>query len=437
MDLKARGARFNTFVDGAGCLLGYSTRRALFAKYLIGLMSSLLRKTAEGVATLFSDQASAQAMHQSVQQFLADSTWEDTPIRKYVSEYALESLPAEEPVVHWIVDDTGFIKKGTHSVGVQRQYTGTSGKVDNCQLGVSLSLATRHRQLPLDFRLYLPRSWMENPERKKEAKIPDEIVFQTKPELAASMIQVAVKNGAPRGIVLADCAYGNNGPFRRTLRTNKLDYSVDILGSTKMWRADANGKRRGPVSSADSFARRVPFRRCTWNEGTKRELASRFGFARVVVEGDLEKTGDDVVPVWLGIERPFDDEEGTTYFLSTLPPTSTIIERVRTHKNRWRTERMYQDLKGVFGLDHYEGRFYRGWHHHITMAMAAYSFAFAEQARLFPPEAHRTAAGRTFRGPHRAPLPRLDANDGASQLWGTARMLATLSRLSPAHYRVS
>ncbi len=436
MDLNARGARFNTFVDGAGRLLGYRTRRGLFARYLIGLMSSLLRKTAEGIATLFSDHTSAQAMHPSVQQFLADSSWEDAPIRKYVSEYALESLAAEEPVVHWIVDDTGFVKKGTHSVGVQRQYTGTSGKIDNCQLGVSLSVATRHRQLPLDFRLYLPKSWMENPERKEEAKIPDAIVFQTKPELAAAMIQVAIKNGTPKGIVLADCAYGNNGIFRRALRQNEIDYSVDILGPTKMWRADAHGKRRGPVSSAESFGRRVPFRRCTWTEGTKRELASRFGFARVVVEGDLEKTGGDVVPVWLGIEQPFDEEEGTTYFLSTLPSSSTTIERVRTHKNRWRTERMYQDLKGVFGLDHYEGRSYRGWHHHVTMAMAAYSFAFAEQARLFPPEAHRTTAGRAIRLPPRAPLPRLDANDGASRLWGTARMLATLSHLSPEHYRV-
>ena len=202
-----------------------------------------------------------------------------------------------------------------------------------------------------------------------------------------------------------------------------------------MWRADAQGKRRGPVSTAESFGRRVGFRRCTWTEGTKRELASRFGFARVVVEGDVPKTGD-VVPVWLGVEKPFDEEEGISYFLSTLSPTSTVIERVRTHKNRWRTERMYQDLKGVFGLDHYEGRFYRGWHHHVTMALAAYSFAFAEQARLFPPEAHRTTAGRTFRRSSRTSLPRLDADYGSSRLWGTARLLATLSRLSPEHYHV-
>lgn len=435
MDLNARGARFNAFVDGAGILLGYRTRRSIFATYLVGLMSSLLRKTAEGIATLFSDQKSAQAMHQRVQQFIADSPWDDAPVRRYVSEYALDSLSADEPVVHWIVDDTGFIKKGSHSVGVQRQYTGTSGKVDNCQLGVSLSLATRQRQLPLDFRLYLPRSWMDQTTRRKEAKIPKAITFKTKPELAAEMIQVAVKNGAHQGIVLADCAYGNNGPFRQALRLNGLDYSVDILGSTKMWRADAQGKRRGPVSTAESLGRRVDFRRCTWTEGTKRELASRFGFARVVVQGDLAKTGD-MVPVWLGVEQPFDDEEGASYFLSTLPPTSTIIERVRTHKNRWRTERMYQDLKGVFGLDHYEGRSYRGWNHHVTMAMAAYNFAFAEQARLFPPEAHRTTAGRTVRHSTRAPLPRLDAHDGASRLWGTARMLATLSRLSPEHYRL-
>lgn len=435
MDLEARGARFNSFVDGAGHLLGYRTRRSVFAAYLIGLLSSLLRKTAEGVATLFSDQESVEAMHQRVQQFIADSPWDDVPIRKYSSDYALGSLSADDPIAHWIVDDTGFIKKGTHSVGVQRQYTGTSGKIDNCQLGVSLSVATLQRQLPLDFRLYLPRSWMDKPARRREAKIPKDLKFKTKPELAAEMIQLAVDSQVPQGVVLADSAYGNNGPFRHALRQSGLDYSVDVLGSTKMWRADAQGKRRGSVSTAESFGRRVEFRRCTWTEGTKRELASRFGFARVVVEGDIPKSGE-VVPVWLGVEKPFDAEEDISYFLSTLPPTSTVIERVRTHKNRWRTERMYQDLKGVFGLDHYEGRFYRGWHHHVTMALAAYSFAFAEQARLFPPEADRATAGRTFKCSSRASLPRLDADDGSSRLWGTARLLATLSRLSPEHYHV-
>ena len=348
----------------------------------------------------------------------------------------MESLPSNEPVLHWIVDDTGFIKKGNHSVGVQRQYTGTSGKIDNCQLGVSLSLATDQRQLPLDFELYLPRSWIDRPARRKQAKIPKQLTFKTKPELAAEMIELAIKNEVPRGIVLADCAYGTNGPFRQALQKSNLNYSVEILGSTKMWRADAQGRRRGPCSTAESFSRRIAFRRCTWSEGTKRQLTSRFGFARVVVESDVKRT-DKIVPVWLGVEHPFDEEEGISYFLSTLPPTSTTIERVRTHKNRWRTERMYQDMKGVFGLDHYEGRFYRGWHHHVTLAIAAYSFAFAEQARLFPPEAHRATAGRTVKHPTRTPLPRFDAQYRASQLWGTARMLAALSRMSPRHYHTA
>jgi SRSO17 transposase len=379
MELETREDRLRQYLEHIGALLGNKTRASSFAAYFVGLLSSLQRKNAENIATLYSDEDTIGATHQRLLHLLTGSPWDDAPVRRFAVGYALEALPEEDPVRFWIVDDTGFVKKGLHSVGVQRQYTGTSGKIDNCQIGVSVAAATRQRQLPLDFQIYLGRAWTENPARRDEARIPDAVSFRTKPELAADMLRTVAAARIGRGVVLADHAYGNNANFRKALTDLELDFSVDIGGSTRIWRVDANGSRRGPPTTAASLGRRLTFRRTTWTEGTKRQLASRFAFARVVVEGDVKKTGD-LRPVWCVVERPFDATEGPHYFISTLPKDASHIDVVRTHMNRWRTERMYQDMKGVFGFDHYEGRRYPGWHHHVTIAMAAYAFAFAEQA---------------------------------------------------------
>ena len=434
MDAELHRTRFDSFVSHAGSLLGYRTRTPVFASYLLGLMSALPRKTAEGIATLFAELADVDATYQRIQQFIADSPWKDEPLREMAAQYAVSSLSPADPVRYWIVDDTGFIKKGDHSVGVQRQYTGTTGKLDNCQLGVSLSLATKQRQLPIDFRLYLPVGWTSDQERRKEAKIPDSVVFKTKPELAAEMVTLATKQPLPRGIVLADCAYGNNQSFRRALTRAELDYSVDIQGSTAMWRADAGGRRRGRRTTAEAVSWRIKYERVTWTEGTKRQLSSRFGFARVVVRNDVDKTPKErarraVRSVWLGVEWPFDEAENPSYFLSTLPSDTDPSDLVLTHKQRWRTERMYQDMKGALGLDHFEGRSYPGWNHHVTVALAAYAFAFAEQARLFPPEAPGTQRGRTICRPASEAFPGLDTHCCSALLWCTARMASTLSLL--------
>lgn len=433
MELSKRHARLWDYLDQLGALLHNKTRVATFAAYFVGLMSSLRRKTAEGIATLYADEQTINAVHQRLVHFLAGSRWSDRPIRLFAAQYALEQLPEDDPVRYWIVDDTGFIKKGSHSVGVQRQYTGTSGKIDNCQIGVSLAAATEQRQLPLDFDIYLGKSWIDDPSRREEARIPEDIGFRSKPQIAARMIEDAAGTELPRGIVLADHAYGNNGPFRRSLLKMNLDFSVDIGGSTRMWRLDASERRRGRPTSAESLGRRLPFRRTTWAEGTKKELASRFAFARVVIESDVKETGE-VRPLWCVIEDPYDEEEKKHYFISTLPKSGSHVDIVRTHMNRWRTERMYQDMKGVFGLDHYEGRSYPGWHHHVTIAMAAYAFSFAEQARLFPPEASRPQVRGAVSHPTRAPFRRFDDFDGTAVIWGTARMVAAVSGVPPGPF---
>lgn len=433
MELTKRHARLWDYLEQLGALLQNKTRVATFSAYFVGLMSSLQRKTAEGIATLYSNEQNINAVHLRLVHFLAGSPWPDRPIRQFATEYALEQLPANDPIQYWIVDDTGFIKKGSHSVGVQRQYTGTSGKLDNCQIGVSLAAATPQRQLPLDFDIYLGKAWIEDATRREEAKIPESTSFRTKPQIAAQMIQNAVESGIPRGIVLADHAYGNNGPFRRTLSNMNLDYSVDIGGSTRMWRLDASEKRRGRPTTAEALGRRLPFRRTTWAEGTKRQLASRFAFVRVVIESDAKESGLQR-PVWCVIENPYDESEDKHYFVSTLSTSASHVDIVRTHMNRWRTERMYQDLKGVFGLDHYEGRSYPGWHHHVTIAMAAYAFSFAEQARLFPPEASRPQVRGSLPDETRASLRRFDDFDGTAVLWGTARMVAGVSGVPPGPF---
>ncbi len=433
MELGQRLVRLQEYLEDIAKLLGNKTRAAAFSAYFVGLMSSLQRKSAESIATLFADDASISATHQRLLHLLGGSSWQDAPIRQHAVEHALDALPKSESVKFWIVDDTGFVKKGSHSVGVQRQYTGTSGKIDNCQIGVSLAAATLQRQLPMDFQIYLGRSWIDEPQRRQEAKIPEGLVFRTKPELAEQMLRDAVAAGFAPGVVLADHAYGNNAPFRCALAELELEFSVSVGGSTRMWRLDSQEKRRGRPTSAQSLGWRLPYRRVTWAEGTQRQLASRFAFARVVVESDTKHTGE-VRPLWLVAERPFDETEKPSYFLSTLPKSATHVDIVLTHMNRWRTERMYQDMKGVFGFDHYEGRSYPGWHHHVTVAMAAYGFSFAEQARLFPPAPDRPTVRGTVADTPRAPLRRFDDFHGTAVLWGTARMVAGMSGVPPGPF---
>jgi SRSO17 transposase len=166
--------------------------------------------------------------------FLADSKWNDEAVCLDSARYGLASMTAREPVEAWILDDTGFLKQGKHSVGVQRQYTGSAGKVTNCQIGVSLTVATRTEQLPIDFELYLPDNWANDPARRKEGRIPDDVAFKTKPELGLQMVERALKAGLPKGVLLADAGYGSSYEFRRALRQLALEYAVGVNSTSKV-----------------------------------------------------------------------------------------------------------------------------------------------------------------------------------------------------------
>ena len=228
--------RLGEFFDQIGDVLHNKRRRASFAMYALGLLGDGERKSAEPIAArACGDPALCDAYHARLLHFIADSVWSDHRVRRAATARAITAMVEREPVTAWIVDDTGFLKQGKHSVGVQRQYTGSAGKVTNCQIGVSLSVATRTEHLPLDFELYLPASWTDDPKRRREAKIPDGVVFKTKLDLALEMIERAVQDEVPGDILLADSAYGDSHSFRETVRLLGLDYAVGIHGPTKVW----------------------------------------------------------------------------------------------------------------------------------------------------------------------------------------------------------
>lgn len=395
--------RLENYFDRLGELLGDEERRASFATYATGILSDAERKSVEPIAArACADPERADAEHQRLLHFLVNTQWSDRCVRKASSRFALSAMTEREDVEAWIVDDTGFLKQGTHSVGVQRQYTGSAGKVTNCQLGVSLTVATRSEQVPVDFDLYLPKSWTSNRRRRKEAQIPATVHFATKPELALRMIRRALDAELPRGVVLADCAYGGATEFRAELRRLELDYAVAVNPTTKVRRVGRDGVCRGKPHRLKTLAFQLlkegTFRRCTWRQGTRRDLSALFARVRVQV-GDDER-------VTLLIEWRDHEPEPANYFfiwMAKIPPATKQL--VRLVMQRWRTERAYQDLKGELGLDHYEGRRYPGWHHHISVVLACYAFIIAERARLFPPTARRSVVAAQDGVAPRAPLP--------------------------------
>lgn len=411
MDPSAQ-VRLVEYFERIGEALGNKRRKASFATYAMGLLGDAERKSMEPIAArACADPSAVDALHQRLGHFLTDSNWSDREVRKVAAEHGIAAVLAREPMEHWIVDDTGFIKQGKHSVGVQRQYTGSAGKITNCQIGVSLSVATRTEHLPIDFELYLPRSWTDDAVRRKEARIPDAVQFRTKPELALMMIDRAIEDGVPPGVVLADEAYGNSNDWRHALRVRELDYAVGINSSTTVWPVDRNGKPIGRVSwSGKELAELLgpkQFRRITWRHGTSGKLSARFAMRRVVVGHDDGQPLTDREPQWLLMEWRDGEAQPGHFYLLTLPASATRKEMVRTVKERYRTERAYEDLKGELGLDHFEGRRFGGWHHHVSVALACYAFITAERSGAFPPSAAWEAEADPDEGETGAALRRL------------------------------
>jgi SRSO17 transposase len=391
---EATTTRVIEFFGRIGQHLQRKEQRESFATYAFGILGEGERKSIEPIAARAAGEPEATCrLHDRLLHFVRESPWDDRAVRREAAQYVLTALSEREAVTTWIIDDTGMLKQGKHSPGVQRQYTGSAGKVTNCQIAVSLSLATRTEQVPVDFELYVPESWATDPKRRKRARIPDSVVFKTKVELALDMISRAAEDGLPGEVMLADSFYGRSHVFRDTVRLLGFDYAVAVDSDTHVWLLDAHNRRRGTaavsVQQVGLQARRGSFRRVTWRDGTKSKLGSRFLFRRVRHAHDDGTDPADREPIWLVIEWPEGERTPTKFFFTTLRQRMSKKQIVRIIKERWKTERVYEELKGELGFDHYEGRSFVGWHHHISVVLSCYAFVVAERVRAFPPSAGR------------------------------------------------
>jgi SRSO17 transposase len=398
--------RFNAYLDALSAELGHADRAAPFQSYCTGLLLPGERKSVEPMAARL-EPARVQATHQSLHHLVAKADWSDEAMLATVRSQVLPAIERHGAINAWIVDDSGFPKKGTHSVGVARQYCGQLGKQDNCQVAVSLSVANDHASLPIAYQLYLPEAWANDPVRRRKAGVPEDIAFQTKPRIALGQLRAALLAGVPRAVVLADAGYGVDTEFRDGITELGLMYIAGIQSTTTLWPPGQeplppkpwSGRGRRPTRlrhdddhqpvSAKDLALGLPakaFRRVTWREGSNTKLASRFAAVRVrPAQGDTSRC-EPRAEEWCLIEWPKNEAEPAKYWFSTLPADTSLTDLVRQAKRRWRIERDYQDLKQDLGLGHYEGRGWRGFHHHATLCIAAYGFLIIERA-AFPPSA--------------------------------------------------
>jgi SRSO17 transposase len=405
--------RFDAYLSRLYEVLGHADRDEPMREYCTGLMLPLKRKSVEPIAAHLGPQA-VSAKHQSLLHFVGNSRWSDEAMLRSVHDYVMAHLPkAGRKGRVLVVDDTGHPKQGRDSVGVARQYCGLLGKTDNCQVAVSVSKANALMSLPLAYRLYLPQEWVKDAARRKAAKVPPEVGFATKPQIALKQLAWICDQGMALGVeaVLADSAYGTEFAFRQGIAELGLRYAVEVKHTSKVWgpgqgplpptpwtgtgRVPTRWRKdpRQPAQSVKDLALALPaaaWREVRWREGTNAPLQSRFTRVRVTVAHNADQQPPE--QQWLLIEWPEGETAPTKYWLSNLPKSISMTKLVDTVKMRWRIERDYQELKQEFGLSHYEGRGWRGFHHHATLTIAAYGFLVAE--RLIDPSSKKNTVLR-------------------------------------------
>jgi SRSO17 transposase len=431
-------ARFAQYIECLTSVLGHVDRAEPLKDYCTGLLMPVERKSVEPMAAMVSP-TRASAAHQSLLHFVGQSTWSDKAMLGKVRDLVTPAFEAHGGVEALIVDDTGYQKKGSHSVGVARQYCGRLGKTDNCQIAVTLSLANHLMSLPIAYRLYLPETWTNDAKRRAKAHVPEGVKFETKPQIALSQIEAALKAGVARGVVLADAGYGADGAFRARLTALGLSYAVGVQSTLSVWPPGQeplpakpwSGKGR-PASrvrrdddhrplSAKDLALRLPaeaWASVEWREGSNQTLSSRFAAVRLRPASRDHQLAAPHPVEWLVIEWPKGEAQPTKYWLSTLPEGVDIKGLIDIIKLRWRIERDYEELKSELGLAQFEGRGWRGFHHHASLCIAAYGFLLLERA-AFPPSARwrrqrpalsaRTRSSRSA-NPSRTTRGKLDCN---------------------------
>jgi SRSO17 transposase len=386
--------KLEAFLADVVLSMGRKERREHAEEYVRGLLMDGERKSIEPMANRLPD-----GDVQALQQFVNQSSWSSREVRASLARKVEREFV---PEAYWLVDEVSFPKQGKHSVGVARQYCGALGKTANCQVAVTLDWGTEESSTPLDWALYLPEKWINDSVRRKEAGVPEEITFKTKTELALDLIDEVRGWGLQNRLVLADSVYGDAYEFRQGLRSRKLDYVVQLSGDLTAWTEDPHPaevpmKRGGKIPRKRLYAKELPparslcqiakdlapqsWKKITWREGTKGPLASRF--ARVIVwmaNGLVQDKTMEVPSEELLIEWPEGSKEPLKFWLSSLPPQRTSWRGlVRKAKGRFRIEQDYEEMKGELGLDHFEGRSWQGWHHHVTLVTLAYAFLMLER----------------------------------------------------------
>ncbi|MCW5257529.1 IS701 family transposase [Verminephrobacter aporrectodeae subsp. tuberculatae] len=464
--MKDELQEFERYLEHLGGGLGHADRQAGLRGYCIGLMAPLARKSVEPMAAHLAPQAT-RSRHQSLHHFVAQSSWSDEEMLRRVAQWVVPAMDFEDGG-WWIVDDTGFPKQGEHSVGVARQYCGMLGKQDNCQVAVSVSLACQAGSLPTAWQLYLPQQWADDRARREKAGVPEDVLFATKWQIAQAQIEHLVEQGAPKHTVLADAGYGVVTAFREGLTAMGLTYVVGVTGQVTVWPpghaplgprprsgrgvvatrqrlGDARHERPLCVKEVALGLEPTQWQSIEWREGTNFTLRSRFARVRVHAAHREHLRTEQRAQEWLLIEWPEGHEEPMKYWLSTLAEDITLERMVFEAKMRWRIERDYQDLKQDLGLGHYEGRNWRGFHHHASLAIAAYGFLMAQQLR-HPEGGGKKNSARSEepalpthykpRGSpaHAAPRPIVDHNFAAAYRRSLAQDAAALPML-PARKR--
>jgi SRSO17 transposase len=413
--------RFAAYVNELTKVIGHADREGPFRDYCAGLLATEGRRSVEPMAVV-TDPGHVSTQHQKLLHLVAESPWSDEQMLAKVREQVVPSMTQRGPIEAWIIDDTGFPKKGEHSVGVHHQYCGQLGKQANCQVTVTLSIANHHASLPIAYRLYLPREWADDAARRKKAHVPAAIRFKTKPQIALEQIRAALLAGVAPGVVLMDAGYGNNSILRQAITALGLFYVAAIQSTTKV-RPVREDDPKPPRVSVEALALSLPkraWRTVAWREGTNKKLRSRFARVRVraaPIRGEARFAEETLL-----IEWPKGEAKPTKYWLTTVNPDMPLRRLVDLTKLRWRIERDYEDLKQEIGLGHYEGRGWLGFHHHGTLCIAAYGFLISERERIPPSGPHSAApieksplpSGYRPRGapdPAAAPRPQLDCHD--------------------------
>lgn len=402
--VEASEARFEAYVQALASVIGHKDRALPLRDYCKGLLVDTDRKSVEPMAAATAPERTAP-QHQSLLHFVGNAPWSDAAVLRKVRDLTLPVIERLGSIEAWIVDDTGYPKKGKHSVGVARQYCGQLGKQDNCQNAVSISAANHYASLPIGYRLYLPKEWADDEARRKNAGVPEDVTFKTKPEIALDLLKQALEDTIPRGVVLADAGYGADTAFRDELTALGLPYAMGVGSGASVWAPGTgplppkawSGKGRPParlrrdedhqpvtVKALALTLKESDWRLISWREGSDKPLKSRFARLRVRPAHEDFRLNEPRPEEWLVIEWPQDEDEPAKYWFSTLDPGLSFETLIDIIKLRWRIERDYQDLKQELGLGHYEGRGWRGFHHHATLCIAAYGFLICERQAVPP-----------------------------------------------------